>query len=153
VTYIVTADLEARVSALVVRQILDDDQSGAADTTAVTRVIADAESYVEGFLRGNYDLAAVRALGTGAPNEVKRLCLDIAVAYLWERHPEYVRADGDKLFERARRDLVDLRAGKTRLDIVASVEPAANQGGVVESDNEDDRTVLPKLFNADMGIY
>jgi len=138
VTYIVQSDLEDRIGAESVRQILDDDVDGTPDATPLARVIADAESYVEGFLRVAYDLAAIRALGVAAPNEVKRLCLDVAVAYLWDRHPEYVRADGDKLLDRARQDLVDLRRGLTRLDIVGAPEPPANRGGDVRSGDPDD---------------
>ncbi|MBU1028535.1 MAG: DUF1320 domain-containing protein, partial [Nanoarchaeota archaeon] len=79
-TYIVQADIENRISAEVARQILDDNLDGTVDANPLARVIADAESYVEGFLRTVYDLTVIRALGTGAPNEIKRLCLDVAVA-------------------------------------------------------------------------
>lgn len=132
-TYITQTDLEARLSEATVRDILDDDADGYVDDDPLERVIADAESYVEGFLRVAYDLETIRALGTDVPNEVKRLCLDIATAYLWERHPEYVRADGDKLLMRARLELVDLRRGLTRLDIEGAPEPPANRGGETRS--------------------
>ena len=154
-TYIVQSDIEARISAAVVLQILDDDLDGSADTTAVAMAISDAESYVEGFLRGNYDLTAMRALGTNAPHEVKRLCLDVAISYLWERHPEYVRADGMKMRANARRDLIDLRESVTRLDIVSTPEPAANQGGSVYTDNPTTSTEENHVFNgpSKMGIF
>lgn len=154
-TYIVQADLEARVGAEAVRQILDDNRDGTPDAAPLARVIADAESYVEGFLRTVYDLAAIRALTTGVPNEVKRLCLDVAEAYLWDRFPEYVRAQGDKLLERARRDLVDLHKGMTRLDIVGTPEPAANRGGTVQSDDPENPDPADKffLYPDSMGIF
>ena len=153
--YVVQADIEARVSAAVVRQILDDDASGAADAANVNRVIADAESYVEGFLRGIYDIAALRVQGTGAPNEVKRLCLDVAVSYLYERWPEYIRGNWQELRERARMELKDLRNGVTRLDVVGAPEPARNQGGVVRSGDPDSPTPVAKVFldRDGMGIY
>jgi phage gp36-like protein len=154
--YITLSDLEDRITETVVRQILDDNVDGTPDANPLARVIEDAESYVEGFLRGNYSLTTLRALGTSAPNEVKRLCLDIAVAHLYDRHPEYIRADGMKLMERARRDLIDLRKGVTRLDVVGSPEPAANEGGVMLSgDPEDPTPVPPKFFNNpdSFGIY
>jgi phage gp36-like protein len=136
--YIVIGDLNDKISATVVRQILDDDLDGTADPTPVARAIADAESYVEGFLRVAYDLTAIRALGTNVPNEIKRLCLDVCVAFLWERHPEYVRADGAKMLVRVRQELIDLRRGLRRLDIVGTPEPPANRGGVTLSGDEDD---------------
>lgn len=151
-TYIVQADLEARLSARVIREILDDDASGAADAANITRVIADAESYCEGFIRGNYDLTTIRALGTAAPNELKRLCIDVATAYLWDRHPEYVRAHGDKLLERARRDLIDLRNGVTRFDVTGTPEPAANQGGVVRSGDPEQPDESTQIFAGPDGL-
>jgi len=155
VTYIVQADLESRISPLVVRQILDDDLDGVPDAAALAQVIADAEGYVEGFLRGNYDLTAIRALGVAAPNEIKRLCLDVAVAYLVDRHPEYVRADGRKMMERARRDLMDLRKSVTRLDTVGTLEPAANQTHITESGDPDEAEAEEKFFidRNSMGIF
>lgn len=145
--YITLSDLEDRITQAVVTQILDDNVDGTPDENPLLRVIADSESYVEGFLRGNYDLTVIRALGTSAPNEVKRLCLDVAVAYLYDRHPEYIRADGMKLMESARRDLLELRKGITRLDVVGSPEPAANQGGVVRSGDPDEIAPVDKFFN------
>jgi len=140
VTYIVQADLENRLTARVVRQILDDDIDGSPDAGPLAQVIADAEAYCEGFVRGNYDIAALQALGVGAPTEFKRLCLDVAAAFLVERHPEYIRADGDDMIERARRDLMDLRNGVTRMNVVGSPENAANQGGIVRTGDPDDPT-------------
>lgn len=145
--YITLSDLEDRITQAVLTQILDDNVDGTPDENPLLRVIADAESYVEGFLRGNYDLTVIRALGRSAPNEVKRLCLDIAVSYLYDRHPEYIRANGMKLMESARRDLLELRKGITRLDVVGSPEPAANQGGVVRSGDPDEIAPVDKFFN------
>jgi phage gp36-like protein len=145
--YITLSDLEDRITQAVLTQILDDNVDGTPDENPLLRVIADAESYVEGFLRGNYDITVIRALGRSAPNEVKRLCLDVAVAYLYDRHPEYIRADGMKLMESARRDLLELRKGITRLDVVGSPEPAANQGGVVRSGDPDEIAPVDKFFN------
>lgn len=154
-TYIVKADLEARLGSQIVRDILDDDLDGDPDNDAIALVISDSESYVEGFLRGNYDLSAIRELGILVPHEVKRLCLDVATAFLRERHPEYVRADGEKLLKRVRADLMDLREGVTRLDNITPIEPAANQGGTTYTDNIEDSTEENNVFNGPgkMGIY
>jgi phage gp36-like protein len=153
--YITLSELEDRITETVVRQILDDNVDGTPDANPLARVIEDAESYVEGFLRGNYSLTVLRNLGTAAPNEVKRLCLDVAVSHLYDRHPEYIRADGRRLLERARRDLIDLRKGVTRLDVVGSPEPAANQGGVMLSGDPEEPEPVPKFFNNpdSFGIY
>lgn len=134
-------DLEARISPETVRQIFDDDYNGNVDGSAIARLQADSDSYVDGFLRGIYTLPL-----TVVPNEVKRLSLDVAVAYAVDRWPDYVRVDGEKLRERARGDLMDLRNGKTRLDVVGTPEPGANEGGTVLSGDPDDPTPRDKFF-------
>jgi len=155
VTYIVQSDLEDRIGASVLVAIADDSESGVlfSTNTPLARIIKDAESYVEGFLAPIYSLTALRALGTGAPNEVLRLCLDVAEAFAIKRHPEYIRGDWKSKLEFARRDLVDIRTQKTQLDITTSPEPAANVGGVVRSGDPDDTTPATKTFLDGMGIF
>ncbi len=154
-TYIVQADIENRLGVEIVKDILDDDHDGTVDAAVVAQVIQDAEAYVEGFLRGIYDLDVLRAQGTDCPTEIKRLCLDVATAYLWDRHPEYVRADGAKLRKQTREELMDLRKGVTRLNVVAAPEPAANQGGVTRSGDPDDADVPDPVFIGPdrMGVF
>ena len=132
--YITQADLEARLSVEVVKQILDDDNDGAADATPVDQLCKDASSKVAGYLRGTYDLDAV---ATNTPHEVKRLALDVAVAYAAQRHAEYVRRDWQSLMEQVDKELKALRKAETRLDVVGSPEPPANVGGTAESGNPD----------------
>lgn len=127
--YTTQEELEARVSAAVVRLILDDNNDGTADSDPIKSVIRDAESYAEGFLRGVYTLPI-----TPVPTELKRICLDVAVAYLALRHPEALRLfDGNRMLETARQELKDLRNGVTRLNVETAPEPAANHGGHVAS--------------------
>ena len=94
--YITKADLESRVSSTEVRRILDDDSDGSADANPITRVLEDSSAKVAGYLRGIYDLDTIAA---NPPNEVKRLTLDVAVAYLAQRHPERVRRDWVELMK------------------------------------------------------
>ena len=152
-TYVVQSDLEDRLTSEVVRQILDDDVDEVVDTSVLARVIEDAESYVESFLRGVYSLTVLRAQGTSCPTEVKRIVLDIATAYMWQRHPEYVRADGESILRRVRAELMDIRKGITRLNIEDSPEPAANQGGVAQSGDPLDTEVKDKYFLDGIGDF
>lgn len=124
--YITQAILESRVSTEVLRRVLDDDNDGAADPDPIGTVIADASAKVAGYLRGIYDLDVVAA---NPPREVVRLTLDVAVAYLAERHPEAVRKAWLPLMEHAETELKALRKGETRLDVVGPPEPPANVGG------------------------
>jgi phage gp36-like protein len=128
VAYWVLADLQARISEEASLQILDDDHDGSVDDEPLARLQADSDSYVNGFLRGIYDLDAVAA---DPPNEVVRLSLDVAEWMLAKRWPRYVSGDWRQKREDCRLELMDLRMGKTRLDVVGTPEPAANVGGSV----------------------
>lgn len=126
--YFSQEDLELRLSKTVVQQIYDDDNAGIAKSDAIDALVSDASSKVDSYLRGIYTIPL-----SEVPNEVKRLALDVAVAYAAMRHPEYVRRDGKALMEMAEKDLKSLRNGETRLDIQTSPEPAANAGGFVQN--------------------
>ena len=157
-TYITRADVESRVSEQVLREICDDNVDGQFKVQ-IDQAIADAESYVESFLNGNYDLTAIRAMGHAGtndlPNEVKRLVLDVVTAYLWDRFPEYIRADGRRMRQDTRAELMDLRKGRTKLDITTSPEPAANQGGPTRSGDPDDPDPSERFFNdpSSFGVF
>lgn len=157
--YIVQADLEDRVSAQVLREITDDDVDETPDATVLARVIADAESTVESFLRKVYNLQALRDLAGAdiddVPNEIKRLCLDLAVAYLWDRFPEYVRADGRRMRQDALDELRDLARGLRRLDDIDTVEPTAQVTVQARSGDPDDPDPADKFFMnpGSFGVY
>jgi phage gp36-like protein len=126
--YIKQADLEARLSAAVVKRIYDDNNLGAAEETPLSQLIKDAEAKFEGYCRGIYDLAALRL---AKPNEAVRMCLDIAEAFAAKRFPRAYTRDWQPLMDFVDRELKRLRTSETRLDIASSPEPAANVGGKV----------------------
>lgn len=148
--YWLLSDLEDRLSAEVVRQVFDDDNSGVADSSAIQRLQADSDSYVEGYLRGNYDLAAVRA---NPPNQVRRLSLDYAEACTARRHGEYVRRDWKGMLEQVEKELTRIRRGDIRLDVDGTPEPAANHGGSVWDGSTDYTADAPKVFIGSMGDF
>jgi len=121
-----TAILENRISAAVVKRIYDDNNDGTADTNPVTQLIVDAEARFEGYCRGIYDLAALRA---AHPAEAVRMCLDIAEALACKRFPKAATREWLPLWQASEAELKALRKGETRLDIEGSPEPAANEGG------------------------
>lgn len=144
------SDLESRISAEVVRQVLDDNNDGFADETSISRLQADSDSFVEGYLRGIYDLATVR---TTTPNQVKRLSLDYAVAQMAKRHPEYVRREFRPLEDAVRAELCEIRSGRVRLDVDSTPEPAANQGGDVWDGGDDATEPAVKFFTGGLGDF
>jgi phage gp36-like protein len=144
------AELEGRLSASTVRRIFDDANIGTADTNAIAQLIQDASSKVLSWLGPIYDSTTING---STQAEVQRLALDVAQAMAAQRHPEYVRGDGFKLMEQAERELTNLRKGLTNLGIETPPEPAANQGGDVDSDNPDDDEPQPKVFLGGTGMF
>jgi phage gp36-like protein len=125
--YTSQAMLENRLSAAVVRRVLDDNNDGTADTDPVTQLLEDAEARFESFARQNYTLETLRS---AAPTEAKRLCLDVAVALACERFPKAVGGrQWLPLWQKSETELKDLAAGRSRLNVTGAPEPQANQGG------------------------
>lgn len=136
------ADIEQRLSRRIVINATDDDDDGFADELVVGQIRVDATSYVFGFLGGAYDFP----LGSPYPNELVRIALDVATAYLARRHPEIVQYDSTALLEQARAELKDLKVGITRLEIplmgtrgqnqppatTPAAPPPRNIGGLIE---------------------
>lgn len=158
--YLDLADLQSRAGTDTVRAVFDDVGDVALDDTTpgVVAIIRDACAYVDGFLRVKYDIDAIHNLAAlSMPNEIKRLSLDVAFAYMIQRHPKYFRGrEWRDLFEAARRDLESLAKGKTRLDIVGSPEPQAGLSVefIQTEDVDSEGTVLadPRRFT-DMGDF
>jgi phage gp36-like protein len=150
--YVTAEDLADRIGAQAMVDMLDYDRDGVPDPPKVLRLLLDAVSYVESYLRGTYDLTVLRAMET-PPNEVARLVLDRAEAELYCRHPEFARFDGYKAKDRCDHELRKLVEGARRLDVVGPPEPAANEGGTTGS--FDPRTPAgrtPRMFD-DLGDF
>lgn len=140
--YIAKADIEARVSARVVRQVYDDDRTGTANAAAIAQLIEDAESYVEEIVAGIYDIDEVR---DAAPTAMKRLCLDAAVAYLRERWPALTKQITTKTWERLAEECKAVQLACRRIDVGGVTAAPANVGGVVDPGVPDALT--------DKGVY
>ncbi len=127
--WLTQAQLESRLSAGAVRDILDDNSDGVADTNPVADLLADACSFVGGALGPQYDVDSVAAMAT-VPREIVRLSLDIAVVYASQRHPEIVRRNWEPLLQAVERACDRIRTGKSNLGVAATPpEPAAQNGG------------------------
>jgi phage gp36-like protein len=140
-SYIAEADIAARVSARVLRQVYDDDRTGTANAAAIAQLIQDAESYVEELVASVYVIEDVR---TAAPDPMKRLCLDAAVAYLRERWPAFTKQVTVKTWERLAKECLEVRLATRRVDPGGPNIPA-NVGGTIDPG-------VPDAL-ADQGIY
>lgn len=123
-------DLEARISPEFLSYVLDDSGTGDADEDAVSLVIADATTWVRGKIGPVFDLGTLNADTAG---DLKRIALDVAHAYLAQRHPNIMQVDSSKIFDRCSRDIKAIRMGEASLGTEGTPEPAANQGGDVTS--------------------
>lgn len=128
---ITKAQLEARLSRVLVQRIYDDNDDGDADADPVAALIRDASSKVRGRLGPVFD---PETLDENTVDEVVRITLDVAVAYAAQRHPEIVQYDWEALMKQSDADLKMLRLGEANLGTNQSPpEHAANQGGRVWS--------------------
>lgn len=129
--YINQLALENALSPKTVLAIYDDDPpTGAVNATAIADVIDRAEAEVDSWLVGVYVDPAT------ADRMLKHAALDYAVAFSFERHPEYVRTFGEeKRAERWRRAndrMARIRSGLQRLpDQPSPITAPKNSGGVV----------------------
>lgn len=138
VLFFTLAELQDRVSRETVRECYDDNNDGDPDDEPIRRLILDATSRVTSALIGVYpDILTFTALTV--PNELKRLALDAAFAYMAQRHEEYVRRDYVKLLTQLEIDLNNHRIARSQVDS-ATVTPA-NVGGVHTSASPNITTV------------
>lgn len=120
--YCSEAELQARFGAVEVADLLDRDNSGAADTNALSSAQADADALVDGYLAGRYvvPLETVPALILGISANLVRYIL-------WGNNaPDEIR----KRYEDSIARLKDIAAGK--LNIPTEVLAASSDASGVE---------------------
>ena len=158
-SYITQADVESRFTAALIAQIYDDGGDGTFATTeeaALTDIILDAENLVEEAIRKTYGedgLTWLRGESTDAPRSIKRRCLDAVRLYIAERHPDYIRIDVERGWERFNNDLDRLKLREVEMAVIGDPEPAVVDGGIVRSGDPDDTTVRDKVFLDTTGIF
>ena len=130
-TYITTADLLAAISENVVNATADDNNDGTADTAVLTLMIDSAEGEVDSYLLGFYTYP----LDPATDRLIRLSALDFAVAFLSERHPEYVRNRDSKMgeirYKRATERMLRIQQARQRLPDVSQVAKPMNIGGIV----------------------
>lgn len=154
------SDLEAELSSEVVRQFLDDDNDGNADNDALQRLQHRSAGRVIGGLQRAYPalVAAAAAWQVNldlVPERIRTLALDVAIAILAKRHPEYVRRDWVKLFKFVDEEIARIRvSGVDGLAIETTPETASNQGGTLGGGTDDGVTLAAapvQFFSGPLG--
>lgn len=131
--YITQRMLENRLSAAVVRRILDDDNLGSVgneEDSPLGQLIKDSEIWFESVAICVYpDLASLRADGGEMASS---LVLNCAHAVAAQRFPRAVNREWSPLWDMADKQLMRLRKGEIKLPVVGPPNPPANTGGQVE---------------------
>ena len=121
-------DIEDRLSATVVKECLDDDNTGEPKPGVLERLHRDSVSYVGGALADVYPDFPFE--GVGVPNECTRLALNWVRMELALRHPEVIQHSWKDLDAVLDREVKDIRTAKRSL-AKKPPDPAANHGGAV----------------------
>lgn len=100
-----------RLSPHIYLAVFDDDNDGTTETESATDFLLDAQSLVEGALRGNYTLPL-----SPVPRVVTALVLDYAQVAAARRHPEVARNMGGDVEKSANARLKQIRDNVIRLD-------------------------------------
>jgi hypothetical protein len=144
--------LENAMGAGVVRQIFDDTNDGVVNDAAIAQLVAEVEGFIYSALQPLYP-NSIPFPDNAIPPVVLTMALDLAQAYARDRHPEYVRADGEALRKRVDATLEKIRSGAISLD--SSALPNANNAQVLYSSGmAAERALSPRYFDnmGDFGI-
>jgi len=144
--------LENAMGAGVVRQIFDDENVGAPNEAAIAQLVAEVEGYLYSALQPLYP-DSIPFDDAEIPPVVFTMALDLAQAYARDRHPEYVRADGEALRKRVDATLDKIRSGAISLD--SKTLPNAHNAQVLYSSGmAAERALSPRYFDnmGDFGI-
>ena len=120
--YATQAELEDRLAPDVVVLLADDDGDGLADADVITAVLADASATIDQGLAGRY----VTPLSS-PPSVVKRWCVDLAIAYLFNRKREAITTEHGEAAALTRRALEAIADGLLSL---AGTTTSGGRGGV-----------------------
>ncbi len=137
--YSAEADVLLLIPSSSVAQLTDDTAGTTTDSAKVTRAIAQADAFINSYLRGRY---TVPITGT-APDEIRDCSAWLAIANLFERRPSAL-SEGIPPTVKEKRDLYikwleSCRDGK----IVLSIDGGdANEESFIVTDKDDDDLVF-----------
>jgi phage gp36-like protein len=129
--YAVQADLvPRRLTQNVLIQLTDDASSGEANAQIVTDVLLEASATIDSYARLRY------AIPLKQSDQVKGLCLDIAVYLLYSRRARMAETV-QKRYDDAISFLKDIAVGKAALDQPAAATPQTGGGGSLATSKEE----------------
>lgn len=115
--YITSTDLQSALSPATYLAIYDDSNTGTANATAVAFTLERAHAQVLSYLPA-FTSTAPGAIAAAFLPLLRMAETDYAVAYSYERHPEYVRTFGEQpraeRYKRAEQLMVRISTGMQR---------------------------------------
>ncbi len=144
VLYAMQPDLEAALSPGTVLALYDDDNKGIVNATTIQAVLARASRMVDSYLARVY-VGPFPVTQTPVPEVIKYAAVEFAVAFSFERHPEYVHTYGEQYragtrFKRAT-DMMDrLCQGQQEIPDWNLQPKPKNVGGLITSQGP--RTII-----------
>lgn len=137
-SYITQGDLEALITPEAVLAIFNDQNTGAVNTSALTKLLnlasAQVDSYIARNYRGPFPIKPV-------PQTIKHATLLWARAFAYERHREYARVYQDGPRKEAHMACERLATANWLLPDHSAQPKPANVGGIVVDDTR--RLMIP----------
>jgi phage gp36-like protein len=130
--YCTLADVKKYIPEAAIIQLTDDDDTGEINETNVTEAIAAADAEIDAYCAGRYTVPFETA-----PDQIKKLSVDIAIYNLYKRKVETIPEAKKDSYNNATRMLKDLSTGKASL--LVGTEEVADTGGPECTKTADDR--------------
>lgn len=153
IVYATQEDLEGALSQSTVQALFDDDNNGSADSKAILAVLNRASRMVDSYLARVY-VGPFPVTQTPVPEVIKVVTLEYAIAYSFERHPEYVHTYGEHYRAKSRFDRAEAMAerlcnGMMEIpDWILQPKPR-NVGGIIISSGP--RTIIDSFDGEENG--
>ncbi len=111
--YAILDDIKNSIPDILIAQLTDDANGAVIDNSIVTEKIARADSYIDTLIGTQYPVP----LTAPVPDIIKSISVRIAIYHLYERRDTDIPEARLTAYNAARKDLKDIRDGKTSLPI------------------------------------
>lgn len=135
VLYVTREDLEDSLSPATVLSLFDDEGTGVVSDRAILGVLARASRTVDSYLARVY-VGPFPVTQTPVPEQIKNAATEFAIAFSFERHPEYVHTFGEQYragsrYKRATEMMDRLCQGQQEIPDWTLQPKPRNVGGIV----------------------
>lgn len=151
--YITKTDLENALSPETVTALYNDQEQGVVYEPALLGVLTRASSMVDSYLARVYK-GPFPVTQLPVPEAVKNCCIEFAIAFSFERHPEFVHTFGEAYrsttrFKRATEMAENLATGLQEIPDWTLSPRGGNVGGIIISVGP--RTIIDGYDGSDNG--